>query len=290
MDTQWVINALAEGSLYLLIGLGFGLVYRTVRFFDFSFAALLCIAPYSFVACERITSGGAVIAGVCCVFTTVVAAGSFETVCFAPLRRQDVSPTTPLLVSLGLFLITQNCVSAIFGDQAILPIRGNPREGLLVLGGRITIPQLCTIVAAGIGAVCVGLLINRTKVGRCIRSVGDDRILAKVVGVSEAKVVFVVMALAAISASAAGLSIAFDVGMTPNVGFRPFLMAVVAVIMAGSFSIGKIATASYFVAAVQHFAGWRLGTQWQEAVIFAVFVAVVVVRSKSNRWKSHLEG
>jgi len=133
-------------------------------------------------------------------------------------------------------------------------------------------------------------LINRTDLGRCIRAIGSDRTLAKVVGVQESRTLQIVVMIASLFTSAAGLLIAFDTGVTPRSGFRPFLMAVVVVVLARTFSIAKLATASLSVAALQHIIGWTLGSLWQDSIVFALFVLLVVLRSGNNRqWASWVE-
>jgi branched-chain amino acid transport system permease protein len=289
MDTQWIINAIADASIYLLVAVGFGLVYRTVHFFDFSFAALLCVAPYAALGFQSIAGVKVVPAIICGTLATAITAVLLEICFFSRLRFRNASKSTSLLVSLGLFLVIRNLIASIWGDQALLLQQTDAKIGYAVLGGRMTALQMWTVFSAITIAAGVGMLLARSRLGRCIKAVGDDCGLAKVFGISEPWVIGSAYAISAISVSVAGLSLALDVGTTPNLGFRPFLFAVVAVILAGSFSVWRIVIASVLVATVQNFLLWRLGAQWQEGGIFGIFLIILVARSFNKKQLSNLK-
>lgn len=289
METQWIINAIANASIYLLVAVGFGLVYRTVHFFDFSFAALVCVAPYAALGFQSIAGVNTIPSIICGTLTTAIISVLLEICFFARLRFRNAAKSTSLLVSLGLFLVMRNLIASIWGDQALLLQQTDAKIGYAVLGGRMTALQIWTIFSAIIIAVGVGALLARTRLGRCIKAVGDDCGLAKVFGISEAWVIGGVYAIGAISVSVAGLTLALDVGTTPNLGFRPFLFAVVAVILADSFNVWRIVIASVLVATVQNSLFWLLGAQWQEGGIFGIFLIVLVARSLNKQRFSSLK-
>lgn len=289
METQWIINAAADASIYLLLAIGFALVLRTVHFFDFSFAALICTAPYAGLAWQNLVGANVGATIFCSTLTTVALALVLDLCAFAPLRARNASQTAPLLVSLGLLLALRNVLAAIWGDEARLLQAQNVVTGLSFLGGRITTLQIWTILAAVLLGTAIGALLKISKLGLCIRAVGDDLGLATSFGVSRPLAIGSVYVIAAITAAVAGLSLALDVGTTPTLGFRPFLFGVVAVILARTFSVLRLVAASVFVAFIQNAILSRIGPQWQEGGIFAIFLVVVVTRSFSKERLGQVE-
>ncbi len=104
MVQQVAINALVAGAQYALLGLGFALIYRTVRFFHFAHGLVFTVGAYAtflFNAWLRFTLLPSILLGV----TVGALLGLLmEVGVFLPLRRNRASPVVMLLASLGIYL------------------------------------------------------------------------------------------------------------------------------------------------------------------------------------------
>ena len=76
----------------------------------------------------------------------------------------------------------------------------------------------------------------------------------------------------------AGILIALDVDMKPSMGMNALLMGVVVVIIGGAGSITGIALAALMLGMVQHLGVWKIGTEWQDAIVFAVLIIFLLFR------------
>ena len=61
-----------------------------------------------------------------------------------------------------------------------------------------------------------------------------------------------------------------DIDMRPTMGLNPLMVGVVAVIIGGVRSIPGVTLGSLLLSISQHMGVWILGSQWQDAIIFAV--------------------
>ncbi len=117
--------------------------------------------------------------------------------------------------------------------------------------------------------VAVGLMLLRTRIGRAMRAVADDRELAEASGVDVARVVLAVWALGGGLAALGGVLFGLSEIVTWDMGFRLLLLMFAAVIlgglgsafgaMAGGLLVGLVAQLStaYFPVELQN--AWALG-------------------------------
>jgi branched-subunit amino acid ABC-type transport system permease component len=122
------------------------------------------------------------------------------------------------------------------------------------------------------------LFLKYTKKGQAIRAVAIDPELARVSGIESDRVILSTFALGSAMAGVAGILVALNVDMTPTMGMNALLMGVVAVIIGGIESIPGIALGALFLGMAQHLGAWNVGSQWQEAIAFAILLIFLLFR------------
>jgi branched-chain amino acid transport system permease protein len=275
---QLVVNSLISASAYVLVGLGFFLVYRTARFFHFAHGAVFTIGAYSAYACTAwlcLPLSVAVPLGIA--VSTIL--GCLMAFCvYLPLRRRGASPLVLLLSSLGMYAILENAVSSLLGvsTRSIRP--GEVAEGINVLGARITSPQIITICTALILVIVLAVFLRKTMLGKTMRAVANDAELARVSGIDSDRVLLSAFGIGSALAGVAGILVALDVDMTPTMGMSALMMGVVAVIIGGVDSIVGVALGAVLIGLAQHFGVWRISSQWQDAIAFVILLAFLLFR------------
>jgi branched-chain amino acid transport system permease protein len=130
--TQILANALVSAAGYLLVGIGFSLVYTTGRFFHFAHGIVFTIGAYAtFVL--RVRAGlplpGAILGGI---LTSTLFGVAIEASIYRPLRKRQSTAVTLLLASLGAYVGMQAIVVLLFGSGTQTFRVGSPPEGLSV--------------------------------------------------------------------------------------------------------------------------------------------------------------
>jgi branched-subunit amino acid ABC-type transport system permease component len=79
-------------------------------------------------------------------------------------------------------------------------------------------------------------------------------------------------------AGLAAILAAFDTDLTPVMGFKALLGAVVAVIVGGRGSILGVLLGGLLVGMAQHLVVWKLPAQWQDTSVFVILVVFLLFR------------
>jgi branched-chain amino acid transport system permease protein len=201
-----------------------------------------------------------------------------ELAVYHPVRRRGGSPLMLLLCSLGIYIVLQNTISMLFGDDLKTLPDSNISSSVALGTIRITPVQITIACASVVLIVAAAMVLKATRIGRAIRAVASDPELAGVSGVRSDRVILASFAAGSALAGLAGVLVAMDTAMTPDMGLNALLMAAAAMILGGVESIPGIALGALLVGLTQHFGVWLLGSQWQDAIAFAVLLIALAIR------------
>src|SRR5204862_6241205 len=126
-----------------------------------------------------------------------------ERIAYRPLR--NAPRLVPLITAIGASLFLQNSVRGFFGAQS----QGFPDIHVIegqwkVLGVPMQRTSLITIVGAIIGLVALSLFVARTKSGKSMRAVAEDKEIASLMGIDVDKVIVKTFAIGGMLAGLAG--------------------------------------------------------------------------------------
>ena len=151
----------------------------------------------------------------------------------------------PLITAIGASLFLQNTAFGLFGPQA----RAYPVPDILsgdqtwtIFGITMQRIQVVVILTAIVAVACLSLFVSRTKAGRSIRAVAQDREIASLMGIDVDRTIMLTFALGGILAGIAGVQFGMTFGQVhPYIGFVPGIAAFTASVLGG---IGSIAGAA----------------------------------------------
>jgi branched-subunit amino acid ABC-type transport system permease component len=276
--TQVAANAFISAASYLLVGVAFALIYGPSRFFNFSQAVIITLAPYATYAISAWLGAPifAAIAGG--ILFGVAVASAMELIVYRPMRRKQVSADILMLISLGMYAILHSMIVLIFGSSALFLDTADVVAGRVLLGARLTSIQLLLVPASLLGCLAVWLLLHRTVIGRSIRAVGSDHELALIRGVDYDRTVLIATVIASALAASCGVLLAYDTNLTPFFGFQIYLGGVVAAILGGIGSIPGVALGAILLAVAQHTIAWWFSSAWQDTLVYGVLFLFLIIR------------
>jgi branched-chain amino acid transport system permease protein len=277
---QVIVNILVTASQILLIAVGFSLIFYTARFFHFAHGIIYTAGAYfTFLLCLWIKIP-LLLSVLLAILLCAIVGFLIEFTVYKSLRGRKSSELIFLLASLGIYIMLQNVISMVFGDSTKILRTSDVTEGIAFLGARITAIQIISIVAS---IALVGMLmtfLNTTKIGTSIKAVANDPVLAVISGVSSRTIFIWVFSIGSALAGLAGILVAFDVDMTPTMGMNALMMGVVAVVIGGVNSIPGIALGALLLAVAQNLGTWYIGSQWQDAIAFVIFILFLLFMPK----------
>ncbi|MEE9617146.1 MAG: branched-chain amino acid ABC transporter permease [Anaerolineae bacterium] len=245
---NFMIFGLAQGSLYALIALGYTLVYGVLLMINFAhgefFMSGIFVATV-FVAIPLGASGftdrhpiwALLIIAVVAVATSTGIAVLTERVAYRPLRRAP--RLVPLITAIGASFFWQYFFRGLFGsgitafpDVALL-------KGSWTIGGlEILKVQVIVIVASILLLIGLYIFVMKTKMGKAMRAVSEDKDIAALMGIDVDRVIVMTFAIGAALAGVAGVLYALMYRQVHFfMGFFPGLKAFTAAVLGGIGSV-----------------------------------------------------
>ncbi|MFI2377623.1 ATP-binding cassette domain-containing protein [Streptomyces sp. NPDC018964] len=265
------LAGLSVGAAAALTGIGLIVTYRATGVLNFAHGAIAMVCAY--VLRGLVVDRGWPLWWAAALTLLVVAPGIgvvLERSVFRPLSVRGGDPARTLVASLGVFVLLVGGAALVWGqgarDDAPVLVAAEPWGQLAVVA----------VLAAGVGAV-----IRRTRFGRELRAVVDDRRLAVLAGVDADRVAAAGWAFGSFTAGLTGVLLAPYVRLDPY-GLPLLVMEVVAVAVAArmrGLTVAVVVALGVGVAQSQltrlHPSGW--GEPLLQAVGANLFVVALLV-------------
>lgn len=291
-----IINGVARGSVYALIALGYTLVYGILFMINFAhgevfmagaFTALFAafaLAEHGVLNTNPILSIG--ILFVVSMITSMTVGIVLERVAYRPLR--GAPRLVPLITAIGASLFLQYTFRGLYGAQARAYPRINILEGTwTIFGADVARTQVVVILGALLLMVGLNLFIARTRTGRSMRAVGEDKEIASLMGINVDRTIVTTFAIAGLLAGAAGILYIFLFNQVIfTMGFFPGIKAFTAAVLGGIGSILGAAIGGLLLGIFEAVgpilfltgAGIDSPNQLQPVVAFGILVLVLIFR------------
>lgn len=155
---------------------------------------------------------------------------------------------------------------------------GPIREGYSIFSAVITPIQISILIVSVIIMFFLWLFIQRTKLGKAMRAVSDDRVAASVVGINPEKIIPLVFAIGSALAGMAGILISLETNIEPTMGFSAILKGMIASIIGGSGSIPGAMFGGLFLGIVENLGIWKIQAGWKDTIAFVVLIIFLLLR------------
>lgn len=265
---QATVNGLVVGLLYLLMAVGFTLVFGVMRMVNFAhgeFYMLGAFAAYFFTTKLGLPFLGAVALS----FVVAVVFGSFiEWFILKPFRKDELNG---MIVTIGLALILQNLALMLFGpDPVSMPAIASGASS--VLGITVANSRMYVVGFAVVVLLLLYAFLRHSKAGRGLRAVVEDSETAAIQGV-RARIYYplgfgIGVGLAAIG----GALMAPLFSVSPFMGQAPLLKAFMVVILGGLGSIPGAALAGLCLGLLESYSTLFLNTSTADMLIFLLVI------------------
>jgi len=274
---QLLADGLVRGSEVGLVAISFAYIYSTTGVFHIAHAGVYTAAGYvAWYLCTRaVPFPLALLAAV----AVGVAIGLFlRSQLYDRLERKGASPLVVLIASIGALTALQNIVAIAFTPD-VLQFKLSWRTGYASLGEvTLTYPQIALLLA-GLCIVISLMAFNRyTPLGKRIRAVASNRDLAETTLLRPEIVGLHVMAIASGIVAVPAVLTGVDQALQPYTSLTVLLFAVIAMIAGGIGSVAGAYVMALVLTAVQSVSIAVIPAQWSVALVFAIFIAFILVR------------
>jgi branched-chain amino acid transport system permease protein len=291
---QQILNGLIVGSIYSLVALGYTMVYGILQLINFAHGDIVMVgAVVALVASRALLAAGLgipgpvilALAGVAAMVVCIPLSVLIERLAYRPLR--NAPRLAPLITAIGVSLTIQTGVMVFFGRNyhefpallSQLPIEWN---GLV-----ISATQIVILVMSFTLMLLLGLVIQRTEVGRAMRAVAESPRVASLMGIDSNRVVVLAFAIGAALAGVTGVMLAANYSLVHfYMGFIPGLKAFTAAVLGGIGNVYGAMIGGLLLGLVESLgAGYIgaltndvLGSNYQDIFAFIVLIGVLTLR------------
>jgi branched-subunit amino acid ABC-type transport system permease component len=280
MFVQLVINSVIAGAIYTLIAIGFNLICKVTKFFNFAHGVYGAVGGYAIFFLYKQIGVNLFISVPAGIFLAGLTGLVSDKLLFLPLRNRKATSAIMLVASLGLFIALQEMIPILFNSQykgLRDPFKTKTYE---LFGGVISEIHIMIIGTAILVSACVFLILNRTTFGKAVKAIGDDEEVSRVVGIHSNRVIGYTFFIGAAIAGAAGILDGFETGLMPTMGMYLLLKGVIASIVGGVGNVLGGILGSFLLSFAENFGIWKIPDVWKNSISFGILIIILLFRPR----------
>jgi branched-chain amino acid transport system permease protein len=276
---QHLINGMYIGAIYAVIALGYTMVYGIAKMLNFAHGDVIMVGAY---ISYSITSalGLGVIPGILAAMVVCTLLGILiEGLAYKPLR--GTSSLAVLITAIGVSYFLQNGAQLIWGPANISFDHILNVKPLSFFDGRVLVSAeaFLTLVVAVLVMVGLTLFVNKTKMGKAMRAVSEDRAAAQLMGINVNRTISVTFAIGSALAAIAGVLLCSKVSSVyPTVGAMPGIRAFTAAVFGGIGSIPGAMLGGMLMGLIETFGSAYIDILPSDAIVFIVLIIILLVK------------
>ena len=276
---SYLITGISLGSVYAIIALGYTMVYGIAKMLNFAHGDVIMVGGYVVFVTVSNMGVNPYVAILISMAACTILGITIERVAYKPLR--GTSPLAVLITAIGVSYLLQNLALLIFGadTKAFTSVVNVPN--LELFSGQLTISgvTLVTVVACIIIMLALTLFVKKTKAGRAMQAVSEDRGAAQLMGINVNGTIALTFAIGSALAAVAGVLLCSAYpSLTPYTGSMPGIKAFVAAVFGGIGSIPGAMIGGILLGIIENLSKAYISSQLSDAIVFGVLIIVLLVR------------
>ena len=274
---NYLVSGLSLGSVYAIIALGYTMVYGIAKMLNFAHGDVIMVGAYvCFFAFTRYGLNpflSVILAMLVCTCLGIV----IEKLAYKPLRA---APSLAVLITaIGVSYLLQNLALLFWSSNPKVFNSIIPNESIEIGGLTVSYITILTIVVCIVIMILLTTFINKTKLGKAMRAVSEDKGAAQLMGIDVNTTISVTFAIGSGLAAIAGVLLCSAYpNLTPTTGSMPGIKAFTAAVFGGIGSIPGAMLGGVLLGVIEIFGKAYISTQLSDAIVFAVLIIVLLVK------------
>ena len=272
-----LINGLSMGAVYALIALGYTMVYGIAKMLNFAHGDVIMVGSYILFLFSMKFIKNPFVAILFAVLFCVLLGVLVERIAYRPLRG---APSLAVLITaIGVSFFLQSLAQLIF---TVTPKQVPLFNFKSIDIGGITIKTeaIITLVVGVLVMIALTVFVNKSKTGRAMLAVSEDRGAAQLMGVNVNRTIAITFAIGSALAAVASVFMLFIAPVTnPTLGAMPGIKAFVAAVLGGIGSIPGAAIGGLILGIVEQLAlKYEFLAPYSDAIVFGILIVVLLVK------------
>lgn len=275
--SQILLTGLTVGGMYALATIGLSLIWGSLGMLNMAHGVMLTIGGYS--AYGAVTNLG--LAWPFGLLAALVMGALLGGVIYLGSVRWMVNAkdfeTNIIIATFGIAIALEAAVLKIFG--------GRPFGQPLVLRGAfdlgvVSVPYQNMVIILGslVLMLFVSLVMRRSRLGRAIRAVSQQKEAAGLMGVPVQRIFALVLMLSGMLAALSGVMLTSSTQLSPALGQDPMIKAFIMCVVAGLGHVGGAIAMAFGLATIEAATQYWLGARWGFPTLLTLVILVLVMR------------
>ena len=276
---QYLINGISIGAVYAIIALGYTMVYGIAKMLNFAHGDVIMVGAYISFCVTNYLGLSAIVSIVAAMAICTLLGILIEGLAYKPLRG---TPSLAVLITaIGVSYFLQNAAQLIWGSApknftsvvTMSPIK--LFDGGLVITGE----AILTVVVSALVMVGLTLFTAKTKTGKAMRAVSENRDAAQLMGINVNRTISTTFAIGSALAAVAGVLLCSTVPtLQPTTGSMPGIRAFTAAVIGGIGSMPGAMLGGVLLGVIETFSKKYISTEFSDAIVFAVLIVILLVK------------
>ena len=273
-----LINGLGLGSIYAIIALGYTMVYGIAKMLNFAHGDIIMVGAYIAFCGLQYWGLPPVAAILVAMLVCTVLGITIEGLAYRPLRQ--ATSLAVLITAIGMSYLLQNIALMIWGaNPKFFPVTFLNDSSFRLGDLNISCATIYTILANIIIMTVLTLFTAKTKTGKAMRCVSEDRGAAELMGINVNRTISVTFAIGSALAAIAGVLLCSSYpNLQPTTGSMPGIKAFTAAVFGGIGSIPGAMLGGILLGIIEIFGNAYISTELGDAIVFAVLIIVLLFK------------
>lgn len=276
---NFLFNGTLNGAVLSLIALGYSLVYGVGHVMNLAHGSFFMLTGYLMLWFLKILADLIWISVILSVLIIVIIGGLTYILLIKPLQDTSVGV---VLITFGLAFFIEQYVLIVSGTQSYaLGSYVMVKEVTEVFGYKMLNQYIFFIVASLIIVVLFAIFINKSKLGKSIRAVSQDREAATLMGINANRILLITLMISAFLAAIAGVLYMPGAAINgPAMGWEFLTSSFAVVILGGMGSLTGSVIGGYIVGYITSFTAIFIpnGPSWAHLVPIIIIVVILLIR------------
>ncbi|MFX1288644.1 MAG: branched-chain amino acid ABC transporter permease [Promethearchaeota archaeon] len=286
MLPQILIFGTVHGAVVSLLAIGLSLVYGVGGVMNLAHGAFYLISGYIFYWVVVYANLGLIWGIVIVLISALIIGGVAYLLCIKPLLK---SPIGALMITFAIGFFFQALILVIVGIGSPLLMDPLIAGSITLFGVTFGVQNILIIILSVVTVVLVTLFISKTKLGKSIRAVAQDREAAMLMGINADRILmYVVMLSAALAGFAAVLNVPREY-ISPYVGWGILTESFAVVILGGLGSLPGSVVGSFILGYATSICNYVLDPSFAPLIPGIVIIVTLVVRPQGIFGKKEID-
>ena len=273
---QMIVNGVAAGSAYALMGLAMVIIYKTSQVPNFAQGEMALVVTY-LTYTLLVAYGLPLFAALAGTLVFAVVLGALLEFC---VLRRAKNPTVlgMIIITIGLEMVLMGLVSWKFGaEEKTMPFPISPYDSILMGDVYVSTLEALTLGVAMVLMLVLFVFFRYSRLGLAMKATQQNPTAARIMGIRTRRIQMLTWGLSSLVGALAGVLLA-PVIMQPYMMWDPMLKGFAAAVLGGMTSLPGAVVGAYILGIIENLFGGYVSIEFKSVVAFAIIVLVLCVR------------